>query len=195
MASENRAKVIYYGRTLVDLTGDDVTPEKLAVGTHAHGKDGQPIVGTNTNDVDSSDATMTSSDLAEGATGYARGGLVEGSIPKKGKVDGSISTKTGTFRIPYGIHDGSGEVSINPTSVAQLIPQNLRAGTSVLGIDGEMTGSEDENPETGKVVVPSNEAQTITPASGFTCFRELVVSAVPYSETPNSAGGITVTIG
>lgn len=39
-------KVEYGGRTLVDLTGDTVTPETLAKGTTAHNKSGESIVGT-----------------------------------------------------------------------------------------------------------------------------------------------------
>lgn len=39
-------KVIYGGVTLLDLTKDTVTAEKLLKGETAHGKDGEPIVGT-----------------------------------------------------------------------------------------------------------------------------------------------------
>ena len=39
-------KVIYGGVTLLDLTKDTVTAEKLLKGETAHGKDGSPIVGT-----------------------------------------------------------------------------------------------------------------------------------------------------
>ncbi len=40
------SKIVYGGETLIDLTGDDVTPEKLLEGTTAHGKDGDKITGT-----------------------------------------------------------------------------------------------------------------------------------------------------
>lgn len=39
-------KVIYDGRTLIDLTGDTVTPETLAEGVTAHNAAGEPIIGT-----------------------------------------------------------------------------------------------------------------------------------------------------
>lgn len=39
-------KVVYDGDTLIDLTGDTVTPETLAAGATAHDKAGNPIVGT-----------------------------------------------------------------------------------------------------------------------------------------------------
>ena len=45
-------KVIYAGRTLIDLTGDTVDPEHLAEGYTAHDKSGDAIVGTMTGGAD-----------------------------------------------------------------------------------------------------------------------------------------------
>ena len=39
-------KVVYGGRTLIDLTSDTVTPDKLALGVTAHDKSGNKITGT-----------------------------------------------------------------------------------------------------------------------------------------------------
>lgn len=39
-------KVEINGKTIVDLTGDTVTPETLAAGVTAHDAAGNPIVGT-----------------------------------------------------------------------------------------------------------------------------------------------------
>lgn len=39
-------KVVYGQNTLIDLTGDTVTPETLALGVTAHAADGSAIVGT-----------------------------------------------------------------------------------------------------------------------------------------------------
>lgn len=44
--AENINKVVFGGETLIDLTGDSVTPETLAVGITAHDKSGEQIVGT-----------------------------------------------------------------------------------------------------------------------------------------------------
>lgn len=46
-----------------------------------------------------------------------------------------------------------------------------------------------------KEVVPSEEDQTVIPNKGYDCLGEVIVKAVPYEETQNSAGGITVKIG
>lgn len=39
------SKVVFGDDTLVDLTGDTVTPTSLTLGATAHGADGEPIVG------------------------------------------------------------------------------------------------------------------------------------------------------
>ena len=39
-------KVVYGGKTLMDLTGDSVTPDKLLAGETAHDKSGEAIPGT-----------------------------------------------------------------------------------------------------------------------------------------------------
>ena len=39
-------KVVYAGKTLIDLTGDTVTASSLSLGTKAHDKAGNQIVGT-----------------------------------------------------------------------------------------------------------------------------------------------------
>ena len=40
------SKVVLFGQTLIDLTGDTVTADTLAKGRTAHGADGKPIKGT-----------------------------------------------------------------------------------------------------------------------------------------------------
>lgn len=39
-------KITYYGRDLIDLTGDTVTPDKLFKGVVAHAASGSTITGT-----------------------------------------------------------------------------------------------------------------------------------------------------
>ena len=45
-------KVIYGGETLIDLTGDTVTADKILSGFTAHDKGGESITGTCEYDVD-----------------------------------------------------------------------------------------------------------------------------------------------
>ena len=50
-------KVIIGTEVKIDLSADTITADKLASGVTAHDKSGAPIVGTNTNDVDSQHAS------------------------------------------------------------------------------------------------------------------------------------------
>lgn len=188
-------KIIYGDDLLLDLTGDTITPSDLAKGVTAHDKSGEPIVGESTKDSDTSDATVAVAEMLAGKTAYARGTKLTGTMPNNGKLTPVISTKTEKVTIPLGFHDGSGFVSINSTEQAKLIPTNIRAGVTILGIEGTMSGSEDEHAQDNKTVTPSKLKQTITPDEGYTCLRQVTVNAIPYVETPNAAGGTTVTIG
>lgn len=186
-------KVVYGGKTLMDLTGDSVTPDKLLAGETAHDKSGEAIAGTCTFDVDSADATVTAAEILKGKTGYARGSKVTGTMLNHGAVTGSISGKDDSYVVPVGYHDGSGVVKIDDTEKAKLVPSNIRSGVSVLGVEGNMTGTEDVNAQT-KTVSPSTVQQTILPDEGYNYLSQIVVGAIPYVESSNSAGGTTVTI-
>lgn len=130
-----------------------------------------------------------------GKTAHARGTKLTGTMPNNGAVSGTISTKAGTYTIPQGYHDGSGTVKIATTEQAKIIPTNIREGVTILGIEGTMSGSENETPQSNKTVTPSKTQQVVTPDEGYTCLMQVTVNAIPYAESPNSAGGTTVTIG
>ena len=187
------SKVIYGGETLIDLTADTVTPDKMLSGTKAHGANGELITGTCTYDANTQDATAAAAEILSGKTAYNKAQKVTGTMKNNGAVSGKISTKTGTYTVPQGYHDGSGKVQIDSTEQAKLIPANIREGVTVLGVVGTMSPKEGEKAQE-KTVTPSTEAQTIVPDSGFTCLSSVKVNAIPYEETDNSAGGKTVTI-
>ena len=186
-------KVIYGGNILIDLTTDTVTADKLASGITAHDASGKTITGTNTYDADTQDATAAAAEILSGKTAYVRGSKVTGTMANNGGVTGTISTKAGTYTIPQGFHDGSGKVSIATTEQSKLIPTNIREGITILGVEGAMSGTEDAKPQ-AKTVTPSKEAQTILPDEGYNNLSQVTVSAIPYAESENSAGGVTVTI-
>lgn len=187
------SKVIYGGTTLIDLTADTVTADKVLKGATAHGANGEPITGTCTYDANTQDATATAAEILTGKTAYNKGSKVTGTMKNNGAVNGTISTKAGSYTVPQGYHDGSGKVQIDSTEQGKLIPDNIREGVTILGVAGVMSGTEDANPQ-AKEVTPSTEAQTILPDSGYNYLSQVTVKAIPYEETDNSAGGKTVTI-
>ena len=187
------SKVIYGGQTLIDLTGDTVTADKLLSGTTAHGKDGELVTGTCEYDVDSGDATVAAAEILKGKTAYARGAKVTGTMTNNGAVSGTISTKAGTYTVPQGYHDGSGKVQIDATEQSKIVANNIRAGISILGVTGTMSTTEGAKPQ-AKTVTPSVEAQTILPDTGYNYLSQVTVNAIPYVESDNAAGGKTVTI-
>ena len=186
-------KIIYGGQTLIDLTADTVTADKLAEGITAHDKSVAVITGTNTYDSDTTDATAAVAEVLATKTFYARGSKLTGTMPNNGSVTGSITTKAQEYTIAQGYHDGSGKVSISSTEQAKLIAANIRQGITILGVQGTMSGQEDVVAQS-RTVTPLTTSQTITPETGYNYLSQVVVSAIPYVETDNSAGGITVTI-
>lgn len=194
MANQYKSKVIFNGDVLIDLTADTITAADLASGKTAHDKSGAPITGTNTYDSNTSNDTATASEILATKTAHARGTALTGTMPNNGAVSGTISTVAGEYTVPQGYHDGSGKVSISSTEQAKIIATNIRQGVTILGVEGTMSGQEDVNAQS-KTVTPSASAQTVTPDTGYNYLTQVTVNAIPYSESDNSAGGVTVTIG
>lgn len=186
-------KVVYGNEVLLDLTADTVTPDKLAQGITAHNMAGELITGENTYDSDTSDATVAVAEMLEGKTAYARGKKITGTMPNNGAVSGKISSKTEAYSIPLGFHDGSGTVAIDSAEQAKLVPENIKQGITVLGIEGSYSG--EAVTLQSKTVTPSKNQQTVQADAGYDALSSVVVNAIPYAEAPNSAGGTTVTIG
>lgn len=188
------SKVVYGGETLIDLTADTVTPEKVLKGYTAHGADGEQITGSCEYDANTQDATASDAEILQDKVAYVRGVRTTGKMKNNGAVAGTISTKDGKYTVPQGYHDGSGTVQIDAVERAKLTPDNIRAGVEVLGVKGTMSGSEDVK-ATSKEVTPTTAAQTVLPGDGFNYLTSVTVKAIPYVESDNAAGGKTVTIG
>ena len=186
-------KVIYGGKTLIDLTAGTITADKLAKDVTAHDKSGAIITGTCTYDSDTSDANAAVAEILAGKTAYARGTKLTGPMKNNSAVAGTITTKAGTYTIPQGYHDGSGKVSISSTEQAKLIATNIRDGVTILGVEGSMSSTEGAKPQ-AKTVTPSTTEQQVLPDSGYNYLSQVTVAAIPYVESDNSAGGKTVTI-
>ena len=186
-------KVIFGGNTLIDLTSDTVAVTDVQRGVTFHLPSGAVGTGTCDYDVDSSDCTAVVAEVLATKT-FAKGGQVlTGTMPNRGAVAGTISSKS-AYTIPQGYHDGSGTVSLDSTSASNLIADNIRQGITILGVEGEMTGTEDVNAQ-AKVVTPTTSQQVITPDSPtYNYLSQVTVNAITYTETANAAGGYTATI-
>lgn len=71
-------KVVFGAVSIMDISDSTVTPGTLAKEAVAYGADGERIVGTMEAGVDTSDATATAADMAEGKTAYVNGEKVTG---------------------------------------------------------------------------------------------------------------------
>lgn len=196
MAEKNISKVVYGGKTLIDLTADTVTADKILKGATAHDKSGAPIVGACTFNADTSDATAAGAEILSGKTAYVNGVKITGEMNNNGAVNGVISRKTDSYTVPIGYHDGAGKVAISSTEQAKIIATNIRAGVSILGVTGTMSGTESAKAQ-AKTATPSTSQQTILPDStqGFNYLSQVTVEPIPYNESDNPQGGKTVTIG
>lgn len=182
------------GTVIIDLTQDTlIQASQLASGIIAHARSGATITGTNTNDADTSDANATASQILSGATAYVQGSKVTGTMTNNGAVSGAISTKAQQYTVPAGYHDGSGKVQIATAEQNKIIAGNIKQGVTVLGVTGTYSG-EGVNLQS-KSVTSSFTAQTVTADAGYDALSQVTVAAMPYEESDNAQGGVTVVIG
>lgn len=194
MAVKAKNKVVYGSTVLIDLTTDTVTEDKVLAGFTAHDATGNAITGTCTFDVNSQDATVKVAEILDGKTAYARGTKLEGTMPNNGAVTLTIDKITDEISIAQGYHDGSGKAVLSSTEVAKIIGSNIRQGITILGVTGTLEPSSEIKVQP-KTVTPSKEKQTVLPDEGYNYLSQVTVNAIPYAESENSAGGLTVTIG
>lgn len=192
--SYNNKIVLASGEVLIDLTGDTVDAAHVLDGFTFHDKSGAPVTGTCTYDSDTSDDTAAIGEILSGKTAHARGALLTGTMPNNGAQIGSIGTKTQEVTIAQGYHDGSGKVSISADEQAKLVPNNIREGITILGVEGTMSGSESVVAQ-ARTVTPKFTQQVISPEDGYTHLSQVTVYAITVTYSDNSAGGKTVTIG
>lgn len=187
-------KVIFGNTVLIDLTADTVTADKILASYTAHDASGAIITGTCDFDVNSQDATVKVAEMLDGKTAYAKGTKLIGTMPNNGAVSLTISTLDQEVSIAQGYHDGSGKVTILDTEKAKLIASNIKQGITILGVEGTLEPSSAVTVQS-KTVTPTKDQQVVLPDEGYDYLSQVTVNAIPYVETENSAGGLTVTIG
>lgn len=187
------SKVVYGNTTLIDLTSDTVAADKLLKNYTAHGRDGELITGSCEFDADTSDATASTSDILSGETAYVNGVKITGDMPNRGALSGTIDDKDDAITINAGYYDGSGSVTIDSTEKSKIIAENIKDGVTILGVLGTYTGA--GVTAQAKTATPYTTQQVVLPDSGYDYLSQVTVSAIAYSESANSGGGITATIG
>ncbi len=189
-----RAKIIFGNQVLQDLTMDTITPNVLLNGYTAHGSDGEAITGNCTFTVDASNATASADEILDGQTAGVGNVIIEGQMPNRGAVEGYISNVNIPYSVQRGFHDGSGTVGIDSTEAAKLVPESIKLGINILGVEGNYSG---ESANVCAVdVTPYTTNQTILPPSGYDYISQVNVAPIYYSESPAAqGGGNVVTIG
>ena len=186
-------KLVVGNEVKFDLTGDTVAPNTLLTGTTAHDKTGAQITGTCSYDSDTSDATVAVAEILKDKTAYARGAKIVGTMPNNGAKNYTISNLNDQT-IAMGFYDGSGKIIFDASEKAKIIPTNIKNGVSILGVQGTMTGQESVTVQS-KTITPTFTTQTILPDGGYDYLSQVVVNAIPMTESANTAGGLTLTIG
>ena len=86
---------------------------------------------TNTND-----ATATDLDVLANKTAYANGQKLYGSLPNKGEANIELTDLT-TKTVERGYYSG-GTAKIADAESAKIIPDNIKSGVTVLGVEGTL---------------------------------------------------------
>lgn len=85
--------------------------------------------------------TVTADKLTAGYTAHAaNGAIITGTMPDNGAVDCTIDQKGTAYTIPPGYHNGKGSVSIAQSEQDKIIPENIKSGVSILGVEGSFAG-------------------------------------------------------
>ena len=182
------------GTVLIDLTTDTAVAADVASGKYFHLATGQRVQGSSTKDSDTTDANAAASEILSGKTAYVNKNKITGEMTNNGAISAVLTTKTGTYTVPAGFHNGLGSVGIDSTEQNKIIPGNIKSGVTILGVEGTYSG---EAVTAGSLsATPYLTEKTYLPSDiSKDYFSQVTVAAITITESDNAAGGKTVTIG
>lgn len=105
--------------------------------------------------------TAVAGDVLNGKTFHTDGGSATGTMANNGAVTGDISTVSGSVTVAAGYTTG-GTIAISSTEQAKIISGNIKAGVTVLGVQGKSTVVDTE--------IASDAATAATIATGKKAF-------------------------
>ena len=169
---------------------------KLAAGNI---KTGVTVFGVPGNYTYDASSPATSGEILTGKIAYVNGSKITGTMANWTTNNPTISLANEQIIISQGFHTG-GVVSIDATSVSYLTPENIRAGSTILGVTGALTPSEEVvvASATAKGFVsldPSASSQTFTPSGSVNFFNQVTIEPIIITSTVTSGtSGYTLTI-
>lgn len=174
----------------------------------------QVTVNVPTSGIDTSDATATAGDMAEGATAYVKGEKVTGTIQKASTVynlgvpevqaakinDTRIRLEMPTLSGPYIVDRGvTVRVGVNSDEISNVLgdatPGDVASGKTFSAGGGfTMVGTATAGTPSlqEKSVAPTESAQSVTPDSGYDGLSKVTVGAI-QTETKTVTANGTVT--
>lgn len=143
-------KIIYNKKTLIDLTNDTVTADKLFKGVLAHDKSGNQIVGTFEQSLPTGTKTITANgtyDVTDYATAKVNVPVPSGYVKPSGTK--YITTTSSVDVTSY---------AKAQISSSTLIAENIKKDVSILGVTGTYEGSGGGGIEYEIITIPAGAA-------------------------------------
>ncbi len=179
------------GFGIVTVEGDqNLVPENIREGVTVYG-----VEGSMTDEgLDTSDATATPDDIMEGATAYVDGALITGTHvcppePILGSVD--VTPTGSTFNVvPEEGIDGFSVVTVSGDD--NLIPDNIKAGVTVYGVEGILTNDSSDATATEADIAESKTAYVngVKLTGTHVCdASSIIVGTLTWASEEESEGG------
>ena len=112
--------------------------------------------------VDLTSDTVTPTALVEGYTAHDDSGeIIEGRIANRGVENITISDKDQTHTDGVCFH-GRLMVSLDSTEKAKIVPENIKEGVNILGVDGSYNPPSGDTLFVGEMTTGSSNAQSIS---------------------------------